>query len=156
MSRSRVMAIVWRHVYNFRHSADKLFDMFYWPVMDLILWGLTSKYILEMTNDAPDVMKVLLSGLVFWQVVWRSQYEVTINLLEEMWSYNMVNLFSTPLTLIEWIGGIMMIALIKLAFCGDITYEWLVDWLFCIRLVGEIWKKNSDISLEWSVYVGSF
>ena len=111
----RVWAIVIRHLYNFRHSWDRIADAFYWPAMDIFLWGLTSRYMIEQGGSLPTLAVILLSGLVYWQIVWRSQYEITTNLLEEMWSRNLVNLFATPIKLIEWVIAVVGLGLIKMA-----------------------------------------
>lgn len=108
----RVWAIVVRHLYNFRRSYDRLSDSIYWPVMDLIVWGLTSKWMAS-GSEIPDAALFVLTGVVFWQVVWRSNYEISVNLLEEFWNQNLANIFSTPLKVSEWIGAVMLIGLIK-------------------------------------------
>ncbi len=110
----RVKAIIVRHLYNFRHSGDKITDAFYWPAMDILLWGLTSSYFLSTSKNIPNIVAILLTGLVYWQAVWRNQYEVTANLLEELWSKNMVNLFASPLTIWEWIMGVLLLGLSKM------------------------------------------
>lgn len=114
LSWHRVWAIVVRHAYNFRRSYDRLADSFYWPVMDLIVWGLSSRW-MESTSPSPvsNVALIVLTGLVFWQIVWRSNYEISVNLLEEVWNQNLANIFSTPLTVFEWISAVMLIGFIK-------------------------------------------
>lgn len=114
MSSRRVMAMVWRHLYNFRHSADRITDMFYWPAMDILLWGLTSVYIREAGAAMPNLVVMLLTALVFWQVVWRSQYEITTNLLEELWSENTLNIFGSPLTVVEWMISTLVLGVVKM------------------------------------------
>src|SRR3972149_1814242 len=97
MKLHRIVAVMVRHIYNFRHSWDRVTDAFYWPAMDILLWGLTSSYVLTQSGNLPNIVLLLLSGLVYWQIVWRSQYEITTNLLEELWSDNLVNLFASPI-----------------------------------------------------------
>jgi ABC-2 type transport system permease protein len=97
-----------------RHSLDRLTDMFYWPAMDLLIWGLTGLYLAQLTNKSHTYLFVILSGLVFWIVIWRAQYEITTNLLAEIWDRNIVNLFTTPLRLSEWIIAFMIIGVIKI------------------------------------------
>ena len=63
----RVWAIVIRHLYNFRHSWDRIADAFYWPTMDIFLWGLTSRYMIEQGGSLPTLAVILLSGLVYWK-----------------------------------------------------------------------------------------
>lgn len=135
MSKARVMAIIWRHIYNFKHSMDRVFDMFYWPAMDLLLWGMTSLYIRQ-TANFPDLVVILLTGMVFWQVVWRAQYEITTNLLEEMWAHNMVNLFSTPLKVREWMMGVLILGSMKMVVTIIFAFSlvWLMYGVSMLRL----------------------
>ena len=55
----------------------------------------------------------MLTAIVFWQIVWRANYEISVNLLEEFWNQNLVNLFSSPLRLREWIAGVMLVGAVK-------------------------------------------
>lgn len=123
---ARVKAVVWRHLYNFKHSWDRLSDAFYWPAMDIFIWGLTSVYIREATVEIPNIVMLLMTGLVFWMIVWRGQYEITVNLLEEMWNSNLVNLFTTPLTVYEWMMGVVVLGIAKMvitiSFAGLLVY----------------------------------
>lgn len=127
MNINRVKAIIIRHLYNFKHHLDRLSDSFYWPAMDIVLWGLTSQYIQKTGGKVSNIVLILLSGLVFWQVVWRGQYEITVNFLEEVWSQNLVNIFSTPLTLEEWVAGVMFLGIIKMII--TVTFAIFLVWL---------------------------
>ncbi len=109
-----VWAVVVRHLYNFKHSWDRLSDVFYWPAMDIIIWGFTSTFIAQKEGSLSFVVTTLLSGVILWMVIWRGQYEITVNLLEEMWSHNMVNLFASPIRLREWIAGVLILGVIKM------------------------------------------
>ncbi len=113
MKFNRIWAIVLRHIYNSKKNLNKLSDAIYWPIMDLIIWGLSSKWIQTGQANVPDLVLIVLTGLVFWQVVWRSNYEVAVNLLEEIWNDNLANLFSTPLKIGEWVIAVMLVGMIK-------------------------------------------
>ncbi len=143
MNLKRVMAMVQRYFYNVKHSYDRLTDMFYWPAMDLLIWGLTGLYFAKLSNDSPHITTVLLTGIIFWIVTWRAQYEITTNLLSEMWDRNLVNIFASPLTVYEWIaavtifGGLkMIISLLFSAALAFILYQYAFFqfgwWLFPI------------------------
>lgn len=127
MNWRRVWGVVLRHLYNFRHSWDRVTDMFYWPAMDILLWGLTSAWIVQATDAPADVVLVLLTALVYWQVVWRSQYEITVNLLEELWSENLVNLFGSPLSIYEWMTASMILGIVKMIL--TIIFALVLVWL---------------------------
>jgi ABC-2 type transport system permease protein len=111
---NRVAAVIIRHIYLYKHSLDRLSDSFYWPAMDLLLWGFTSLYIQKQSQTIPGIVVAFLTGLVFWLVVWRGQYEITVNLLEEMWSHNLVNLFTSPLKISEWVLAVMILGIFKM------------------------------------------
>ncbi len=125
MSRGRIWAVFLRYFYTFWKS-DSLCDIFYWPALDIFLWGMTSMWIQKTQGGLPDLALAILTGLVFWQLIWRGNYEVTINLLLEFWNRNMVNLFSTPLKLSEWIISVMLVGffkiLVNLIFGAVIVY----------------------------------
>ena len=132
MKRHRIVAIIYRHLYNYRHSLDKMVDTFYWPTVDILLWGLTSLWIRQ-NADIPGLVVLLLTGLVFWQFVWRGQYEFTINLLEEMWNQNLVSLFASPLTVAEWIVGAVGLGIIKMII--SISFSVGLVWLlYAVKL----------------------
>lgn len=109
-----VGAIIIRHLYNFKHSWDRLSDAFYWPAVDIFLWGFTSVYITKQSGNIPGIVTTLLSGLILWMIVWRGQYEITVNLLEEMWNQNLANLFASPLRVREWIAGVFILGILKM------------------------------------------
>lgn len=127
MDLSRVWVIVLRHLYVFRRSLDRLADSVYWPVMDIVLWGLTSKWQASQSS-IPNILLVVLTGLVFWQIVWRANYEISVNILEEFWNQNLVNLFATPLRFSEWIVGLMVVSVIKMV--ATVIVGVGVVWLF--------------------------
>ncbi len=101
-------------MYNFRHSYDRATDVFYWPLMDVLLWGFASVYIANRPGAIPFIILILLSGLILNMVMWRAQYDITVNLLEEMWSQNMINIFASPLRLREWIAAVIILGFIKM------------------------------------------
>lgn len=111
---NRVWAMVLRDFYNMRHSLDRLSDMFYWPLMDLFIWGLTGLYFARSNIGNPQAMEVILTGIIFWLVIWRAQYEININLLSEMSDRNLVNIFASPLKIEEWIVSAVLFGFLKM------------------------------------------
>ena len=126
MSIKRIFAMTQRYTYNLRHSYDRLTDMFYWPLMDLLIWGLTGIYFAQLTSNSPYAITVILTGLIFWIISWRAQYEISLNLLSEIWDRNLVNIFASPLTIHEWIMSVIIFGSIKvflsLSFSATIAF----------------------------------
>ena len=127
MSFTRIWAIFLRYFYYFL-KLDSISEIFYWPTVDILLWGMTSIWIQKTQPNIPAIALVILTGLVFWQIIWRGNYEITVNILQEFWNRNLVNLFSTPLKLIEWMTATMMVGFIKILI--TLGFSSLLVWLF--------------------------
>lgn len=126
MSWHRIWAVFLRYFYFFA-KMDHLTELLFWPALDIFLWGMASVWIQKRQESMPGIALAILTGLVFWQIVWRSNYEVSVNLLQEFWNRNMVNLFSTPLKLKEWIVSLMLVGITKIFF--TISFGGFVVWL---------------------------
>lgn len=115
MSMQRILGVFFRYFYVMKNGLMHLSDLFYWPLVDILVWGLTSLWInsqeVHITMNLP---LILMTALIFWQVSWRGSVDISISLLQELWQRNLVNLFSTPLRFSEWIAGILLISLCKL------------------------------------------
>ncbi len=109
----RIYAIVVRYLLYFKHSLDRMSDCFYWPTVDLLLWGLTSAYFRRFAPSTSPIILTVVSGILLWIIVWRGQYEITVNLLEELWDKNLINLFGSPLKFSEWVVSVLFIGVIK-------------------------------------------
>jgi ABC-2 type transport system permease protein len=113
MNRQHIFAVYFRYFYLLRKGIMQLSDLFYWPLIDIFLWGLTSIWI-RSQNDVPNLPLVLMTALIFYQISWRGSVDISTNILQEIWNRNLVNLFSTPLKLSEWIAGSLLFSFFKL------------------------------------------
>ena len=127
MKTHRIYALILRFIYLFRHSYDRITDAFYWPVIDLTIWGLTSSFLMTFAPNAPQIILIVLSGQMFWLIVWRAQYEITVNLLEELWNKNLINIFVSPIKFSEWVMSYIIVGIIKVAF--SFPFAMLVAYL---------------------------
>ena len=91
-------------------------DILYWPTVDLILWGFISTFIDRMKWNAPNAISLLLGGTILWTIFRRSQQDVALAFLEDIWYRNVINLFVSPLKVSEYIVGGIIVAVIKNAF----------------------------------------
>ncbi len=113
MKLHRIFGVILRFLYQFRHSYDRLSDAFYWPTMDLLLWGLTSAYFTTYVPNQSHFITIIVSGILLWLIVWRAQYEITVGVLSDLWDKNFINMFISPLTFSEWLISFVIIGLIK-------------------------------------------
>ncbi len=109
----RIYGLILRYIYHFRKSWDRLSDAFYWPAIDLFVWGITSTYISKFAPNFPQFILIIMSGLLLWLILWRAQYEISINLLEEYWNRNLINIFVSPVKFSEWVVTVMLLGFIK-------------------------------------------
>lgn len=134
MKLHRIKALCYRHLYPLKRDFDLLSDMIYWPLIDTLLWGVTGQWLSSAGQDADEARMLIVSillGLIFWNVIWRSQAEVSRNLMDEIWNNNLINLFSTPLRVYEWVTSVLLLSVIKTA----ITMVLLVPAVFFLYTV---------------------
>src|SRR5918997_2488203 len=114
MSHRRVLAIALRQWLTLRHSIPRLFEVFYWPILEVVLWGLVTQYLLQQSGGvfAPSL---LIGGMILWSMLHRAQEDMAIAFLEESWSQNLPNLFATPLHPLEYFLASALVGAIKVA-----------------------------------------
>ncbi len=112
IARHRLQALFFRHLYPLKRDFDLLSDMIFWPLIDTVLWGVTGTWLTE-TSGLPELVVALLMGLIMWNIIWRSQSEVGRNMMDEIWNSNLVNLFSTPVSILEWLISVIGLSFIK-------------------------------------------
>lgn len=122
----RIYAIVLRYLFLFRRSFDRLSDAFYWPTIDLLVWGLTSTYLRSFAPDTSPIILIIVSGILLWLITWRAQYEITVGLLEDLWNQNLINIFVSPLKFSEWITAFLITGIVKalmsVLFASGVAY----------------------------------
>ncbi len=109
----RIFGVFLRYLYTLKKGLLGLADLFYWPLVDILLWGLASVWI-QSQSEVHNLPLILMTALIFWQIAWRGSIDISSNLLQEFWHRNLLNLFSTPLKLSEWIAGLILLCLCKL------------------------------------------
>lgn len=127
MKLHRIMAIVKRHFLLTFKRPDRIINVLYWPFLNIVLWGVTSVWMQQQSHNH-NIVIMVLTGLVLWQIVFRVNLETAKGLFEELLSHNVVNLFSSPLTLGEWTVGMMALGVINMflvMFCCSIAV-WLL------------------------------
>ncbi len=124
----RIKAVVLRHLILTFRDFHRFIDLIYWPLLEIIIWGFTARWIQGNNIHTINMSLVLLSALVFWQVILRSQLEISFSFLDELWSHNLINLFSTPIKISEWIIAVMIVGFLKSMF--TFLFGAYVIWVF--------------------------
>ncbi len=108
MSLGRTFAIVLRQFYLIRGSFSRVFPLFAWIAVDMILWGFLTKYLNTVTSSGFNFVPVLLGAVLLWDFFIRIMQGVTMAFFEDVWSRNFLNIFATPLLVSEYVGGLVL------------------------------------------------
>lgn len=109
----RVGAMVLRYWFLLRGSWPRLFELAYWPTVQMVLWGFISQFMATTSTWVAQGAGVLIAAVLLWDVLFRGQLGVSVSFLEEMWSRNLGQLFVTPLRPSEWIAALLVMSLIR-------------------------------------------
>lgn len=114
MNLQRIKGIIIQNLFQLRHSLEDLVDAFFWPSLDVIIWGFMTTYFTQLKGPIAGVVVFLMGGLILWNIVWRAQQDISVSLLKNAWSKNLLNLFSSPLTIWEFIVATMALGVVKI------------------------------------------
>ncbi len=106
MSFRRIAAVMLRYLYLVRGSLSRVFPLFAWVAIDMVLWGYLTRYLSGMTST--PFVSTLLGAVLLWNFFIRVMQGVTMIFFEDVWSRNFLNVFSTPISIGEYIGGMVL------------------------------------------------
>lgn len=140
-------AVALRHMRMWRRDPNFLLGALYWPLLDILIWGFLGSWIQQnQTGNLHNYEMIALLGVLLWQCVGRASNAMITCFNEELWSNNIVNLFSLPLRLTDWIIGVIiftsimmsMISLFCMCVCA-LLYNlsfWALFSTFCMFAPG--------------------
>jgi len=108
MNLNRTSAIVIRHLYLVSGSPARMLPLFAWVAIDMVLWGFITKYLNAVSSAKFDFVPVFLGAVLLWDFFTRVMHGVTMAFMEDVWSRNFLNLFATPLSISEYVGGLVL------------------------------------------------
>ena len=113
LSPQRIGALALRYLYLLRRSWIRIVELAYWPTVQMILWGFITRYLSGHSDVLGQAAGLLLSGVLLWDILFRSQLGVSVVFFEELHARNLAQLFVSPLRPIELILALMSISLIR-------------------------------------------
>src|SRR5262245_29339225 len=134
MSIRRVMAIVLRQWYLMRGNPARVLPLFAWVCIDVVLWGFITKYFNSVLSAGVDLVPVLLGAVLLWNFFTRVMHGVTMAFFEDVWSRNFLNIFASPLSLPEYLGGLVLSS-IATSFIGLLAMLALATIVFGLWFV---------------------
>src|ERR671934_1668141 len=108
MRAAPVFAIVLRQLYLMRGSPARVLPLFAWVAIDIVLWGFITRYLNAVASPGFDFVPVLLGAVLLWDFFTRVMQGLTMAFFEDVWSRNFLNIFSSPLTIAEYLAGLVL------------------------------------------------
>ena len=147
MSWHRIQALMLRYYFLYSKSTFRVLDIFFWPFMDLLVWGFVSMYLLKMGGGIPAFITFLIGAIIFWDILYRAQQAVTVSFLEDVWSRNLLNIFVAPVRVSEFVAATYLVGLIQ-AVIVLVMMSILAQWFYSFNIftVG-VWLAPFFINL---------
>jgi len=108
MNPRHIAAIVLREFYLVRGSLSRVVPLFAWAGIDIVLWGFISRYLNTITSSGFNFIPSLLGAVLLFDFLIRVMQGVTMTFFEDVWSRNFLNIFATPLSISEYLSGLVL------------------------------------------------
>ncbi len=144
----RLYAMFCRYVYLQRRSLPRILGVVFWPVMELLVWGYVTRYLQQVAVPLAPLITFLIGAMICWDLLYRSQQAVSLGVMEDVWTRNLINTLITPLRLWEWMAATFLYGLLRgliitvlLATLASALYAfhlWSLGWalgLFALELL---------------------
>lgn len=138
MNGNRIRAIVLRHLYVWPRGLERFMWSIGWPMVSIFSWGLTASYLQSFSALSISITTLILGGIIFWSITTRSQLETTVNFMDEVWNKNLINIFSSPLTIGEFLTATIILDIIKLVI-SVVVLSVTAYLLYSLNLIGFGW-----------------
>lgn len=107
--RRRVLAMARRSALVQARNPGHWFLLIVLPLVDGLLFG--SIGVAYGDGDGP--VRMLVTGIMLFHMIWQLTLAGSLGLLEEVWTRNVLNLITTPLTEREFLGSVAFVGLVR-------------------------------------------
>lgn len=116
MTFSTIQALVLRNLYLYTRTPVRLVELVFWPLVDLLVWGYLTAFLQKHTGDSfPYQITFLIGAVILWDILFRAQQGVALYFLEDVWSRNLLNVFSAPVTNADYLVSTYVIGFLRAA-----------------------------------------
>lgn len=127
MSIKRITGILIQEYYITKRSLEVIVDVVVFPLINITVFGFLSLYLSGKGN--PESAYPLLLGMILWQLLYITQYSISVGSLWSIWSRNLSNLFISPISVLEYNLAFVLSGSIK-ALIVFITSSFLALYVF--------------------------
>ena len=104
----RTAALLLRQFYLLRGSPARVIPLFAWVAIDIVLWGFITRYLNSVSAARFNFVPAMLGAVLLWDFMARVMQGITTAFLEDVWSRNFLNLFASPLSVSEYLSGLVL------------------------------------------------
>jgi len=123
----RVGALALRYLLLVGRDPSRVFDIVYWPLVDVAVWAFLTLYITKAGADVPNAIAIFVGAAILWNVFLRASQDLAVSFLDDVWARSIVTLFASPLTIREFGAATMAVGAVKaLLMLGTMS---LVAWV---------------------------
>jgi len=131
MSITRIKAILLQELYITANALEVIMDIFFFPAMNVIVFGFISIYLSGSESGASDY---LLMGILLWQIIYITQYSISVGSLWNVWSRNLSNIFISPISIKEYLSAYVLSGTIK-ALLTFILFSFIAYLVFDFNIL---------------------
>jgi ABC-2 type transport system permease protein len=111
---SVIRALLTRYVLLYAKNPMRAFELFFWPLVQLLVWGLLTRYLQgQGSGEFPNYITFLIGGIILWDALFRAQQGVSISFLEDVWTRNLLNIFAAPVRMTDYIAATFGVGLLR-------------------------------------------
>ncbi|MFM9889172.1 MAG: ABC transporter permease [Rickettsiales bacterium] len=116
MNPRRIFAIVYRYGCVLKSSPDRILGLYIWMLIDMVLWGFISRYLDRIVPGGFNAITVFLGAVLLSNFFARVMLNINMTFFEDMWARNFLNIFASPLTIREYLAGLIACGLVTSSF----------------------------------------
>ncbi len=154
MNLRTVRALLIKIAFAWSRNTFRVMDIFFWPLIDLLVWGYLTIYMLKVGGNVPSLITFFIAAIILWNVLYRAQQVISVTFLDDAWSRNLLNIFVAPIRISEYIGASYIVGLIQsiiiVCFLGGLAIVMYSYNLFALGFSGALLFCNL-ILMGWSL-----
>ncbi len=148
LNATRIAAVIHRHWIVLRRSPHRWFEISFWPLMDVLLWGSLGVYAATQSTATIGSVQTsqLLAGITLFWILTQAQFAIALGVNEETWTRNILNVLTTPISETEYVIGIALFGMLKLVLCV-VALTLATSFFFGFNLISVGWAVFPVIAL---------
>src|SRR3989338_10781618 len=111
MELHRIKGILLLSWYYQKNSIEAWVDSLWWSLISIFVYGYMALYFAG--GGSGEKAQFILLGFLFWDVTRLAQETITLAVLRDIWSRNLSNVFTTPVTIFEFFTAELIFGLLK-------------------------------------------